>query len=260
MKDATMRHLKNFAKALLSRLGYEVRRVRLSRELIAQHAGRDAVYYANYATRQPVFAPWTGHPDFAAVHAGLGRLSVASPERCYLLVSLACYARHLSGDFAECGVAQGGSALLLCRVLQESPKPLRLFDSFQGLPKPNPIHDRFFREGQYAAPVDVVKERLQDFCHITDFRVGWIPGTFAGLDDAQYAFAHIDVDLYQSTLDSCRYLYPRLTPGGVLLFDEYGFPAAHGEKVAVDEYFADKPERPIALPTGQAMVLKVPPT
>jgi hypothetical protein len=47
-------------------------------------------------------------------------------------------------------------------------------------------------------------------------------------------------------------------PGGAMLFDEYGFPAAHGEKEAVDEYFATKPERPIALPTGQALVLKVP--
>ncbi len=253
-----MRHLRSVGQGLLARLGYEVRRIRASQEIIAQQTGSDAVYYANYTTRQPVFAPWTGHPDFAALYAGVARLSVASPARCYLLTSLARYARHLPGDFAECGVAQGGSALLLCRVLQQSPRPLRLFDSFRGLPKPDPAHDRFFREGQYAAPVDVVKERLHDFRHITDFRVGWIPETFAALESAQYAFAHIDVDLYQSTLDSCRYFYPRLNPGGVLLFDEYGFSAAHGEKVAVDEYFADKPERPIAFPTGQAMVLRIP--
>jgi hypothetical protein len=43
-----------------------------------------------------------------------------------------------------------------------------------------------------------------------------------------------------------------------LLFDEYAFAPARGEKDAVDEFFADKPESPITLPTGQAMVLKVP--
>jgi hypothetical protein len=46
----------------------------------------------------------------------------------------------------------------------------------------------------------------------------------------------------------------------VLLFDEYCEAVAHGEKLAVDEFFADKPEFPIALPTGQAIVLKAPPS
>jgi hypothetical protein len=109
-----------------------------------------------------------------------------------------------------------------------------------------------------AATVASVKQQLSRFQHITKFREGWIPNTFIGLERKQYAFAHIDVDLYQSTLDCCTYFYPRLTPGGILLFDEYGFTSAHGEKVAVDEYFADKPERPIAFITGQALVLKVP--
>ena len=49
-----------------------------------------------------------------------------------------------------------------------------------------------------------------------------------------------------------------MVAGGVLLFDEYAFAAARGEKDAVDEFFADKPESPITLPTGQAIVLKVP--
>jgi hypothetical protein len=71
--------------------------------------------------------------------------------------------------------------------------------------------------------------------------------------------AHIDVDLYQSTLDCCEYFYPRLVPGGILLFDEYGFAAARGEKDAVDQFFADKRESPIVLLSGQAVVVKLPP-
>jgi hypothetical protein len=43
----------------------------------------------------------------------------------------------------------------------------------------------------------------------------------------------------------------------VVLFDEYGFSSAHGEKVAVDQFFADKPEQPIALLTGQAFIIKL---
>ena len=41
-----------------------------------------------------------------------------------------------------------------------------------------------------------------------------------------------------------------------MIFDDYGFPACRGEKDAVDEFFADKPEKPITLPTGQALVIK----
>ncbi len=91
-----------------------------------------------------------------------------------------------------------------------------------------------------------------------EIRRGWIPETFRGLENNRYAFAHLDVDLYQSTLDCCKYFYSRLVPGGVLLFDEYGFAPARGEKDAVDEFFGDKPESPITLPTGQAIILKVP--
>jgi len=255
-----MRRLaKNAAKLLLRRLGYEVRRapVRVSRETLVTQAGVDSEYYTEYSTRYPVFAPWT-HPDFQAIFAEVAELVAGSPERGYTLISFARYAKNLPGDFAECGVYQGGSALWLCRALEDTHKTLYLFDSFQGLPKPDPRYDPFFKEGQYAATAAAVKERLGGFEHITDFREGWIPDTFAGLEGRRYAFANIDLDLYQPTLDCCAYIYPRLVSGGVMLFDEYGWASSHGEKAAVDEYFADKRDRPIALITGQAVVLKSP--
>jgi O-methyltransferase len=253
------RQVKNVCKVFLRRLGYEVRRVRVSREPLAERAREDAVYYTEYSTPWPVFAPWTGHPDFRTLYGGVAQLTLGSPERAYMLISLARYAKHLPGDFGECGVYQGGSALLLCQLLQDTDRKLYLFDSFQGLSKPHSKHDPVFLEGQYTARVEDVKQRLNDYRSLADFRTGWIPDTFSGLESKRYAFAHIDVDLYQPTLDCCTYFYPRLTPGGVLLFDEYGFASAHGEKVAVDEYFVGKPEQPIALITGQALVLKLPP-
>jgi hypothetical protein len=147
---------------------------------------------------------------------------------------------------------------LLCRILREEKRTLLLFDSFQGLPKPNPTHDPVFAEGQYAAAVREVKQQLSEYEYLTDFRAGWIPDTFAGLQDRQFAFVHVDLDLYQPTLDCCAFFYPRLIPGGVLLFDEYGWASAHGEKAAVDKFFVDKPEHPIVLITGQAFVIKLP--
>jgi hypothetical protein len=52
-------------------------------------------------------------------------------------------------------------------------------------------------------------------------------------------------------------IYPRLAPGGFMVFDDYGFKECQGARLAVDEYFEDKPEFPIALRTGQALVCKL---
>jgi hypothetical protein len=67
---------------------------------------------------------------------------------------------------------------------------------------------------------------------------------------------HIDVDLYQPTLDSIRFFYPRLAPGGIILCDDYGYSSCPGAKGAFDEYMKDRPEKIIHAPTGQAFIIK----
>ena len=259
-----IQHLKRGCKAVLHRLGYEIHALSqpnvLDVDFKAAMTVKESQYYSQWMAPCPLFSPWSGHPEFQSVYEGAEPYTLVSPDRCYILISLARYARHLAGDFAECGVWNGGTALLLARILgNRTQKKLYLFDSFQGLPKLSGEKDQWFFEGQYAAEsLEKVEGLLSEFRKIIDVRCGWIPGTFRGLEDHRYAFAHLDVDVYQSTLDCCSYFYPRLVPGGVLLFDEYAFAAARGEKDAVDEFFADKPESPITLPTGQAIILKVP--
>lgn len=259
-----MQRAKSACKSFLLRFGYEIRAVRSpvnnKVDFKAAMTVKESQYYTRWLGPCPLFSPWLGHPDFQGIYEGVKRYTVVSPDRCYMLISFARYASHLAGDFAECGVYKGGTALLLARILgNDVNKKLYLFDSFKGLPKVDQEKDPWFSEGQYCAEsVEAVEELLSDFRRMIDIRCGWIPETFSGLEDCRYAFAHLDVDLYQSTLDCCRYFYPRLVAGGVLLFDEYAFAPSRGEKDAVDEFFADKPESPITLPTGQAVVLKVP--
>jgi O-methyltransferase len=249
----------SLCQSYLQRCGYGVYRTS-SLDVAAASNVKESQYYTQWCAPCPLFTPWVGHPDFQALYEGVAPHTIVSVERCYTLVSLAHYAKYLRGDFAECGVYKGGTALLLCRVLKNTGKILRLFDSFEGLPSPNRERDNTYTEGTFAInSVESVYRLLGDWQNMIEFRQGWIPDTFIGIEDHRYSFAHIDVDLYQSTLDCCEYFYPRLVPGGVLLFDDYGFPAARGEKDAVDEFFADKPESPITLLSGQAILLKVPP-
>jgi hypothetical protein len=136
-------------------------------------------------------------------------------------------------------------------------RPLHLFDTWAGFP------DRALQGQQYYdssafrdVSVDAVREFLAPFPNV-EIRQGPIPDTFAPLEDRRFAFAHIDVDVYASAMDCCRFFHPRMVKGGVMLFDDYGFPAYRdAEKRAVDEFFAGKIEPTMVLRTGQCLVIK----
>jgi O-methyltransferase len=49
------------------------------------------------------------------------------------------------------------------------------------------------------------------------------------------ALLRLDTDWYESTRHELEHLFPRLSPGGVLIIDDYGH--WQGCKRAVDEYF-----------------------
>ena len=70
-----------------------------------------------------------------------------------------------------------------------------------------------------------------------------------------YAFAHFDVDLYEGTLGCLEYFYPKMIHGGIMLSHDYSLLA--GVEQAFTEFFADKPEEVIDLPTTQCLVFKL---
>jgi len=76
------------------------------------------------------------------------------------------------------------------------------------------------------------------------------------MEAERFCFVHVDADIYRSVLDACAFFWPRLSPGGVLVFDDYGFESCPGAKRAVDEYFAGAMDRPWYLPSGQCVVVK----
>lgn len=79
----------------------------------------------------------------------------------------------------------------------------------------------------------------------------WNDNTYPTL----YCFVHVDVDLYQSAIDCCKYFYRLLVPGGVMIFDDYGFGTCPGVRLAVDEFFKGRHGH-FYIPTGQYVVVK----
>ncbi len=165
----------------------------------------------------------------------------------------------LPGNIAECGVYSGGIAHLLSLLLQRhaSKASLHLFDTFEGMPSASITERDHFVSGDLAAPLDRVVQRLDGFPFV-EFHPGRLPETLsqvAGVTD--YAFVHVNVDMYQSTLDCCQWFWPRMGTGGILFIGDYGMYAyRRTARAAADEYFADRDATVLLLPTGQALVIK----
>jgi O-methyltransferase len=176
-------------------------------------------------------------------------------DRKYFLRSLLALVSHLPGDTAECGAYDGASSWLICNEFRTSARHHFVFDSCEGLSAPQEVDGEYWKKGDMRAPEAVLRANLEEFPSCTILR-GWIPDRFAEVSARQYCFVHVDVDLYQPTLDSLNFFYPRLVSGGILLFDDYGFNFCQGAARAVDETLGDKPEKLIRVPTGQAFIVK----
>jgi O-methyltransferase len=242
--------LRKILRSPLAALGYELRRNR-PKNPDERRIPEGELY-------RPLFSPWFAGGDFAKYYALAAPKTLVTADRCYVLWILLRQALHLEGDLWECGVYKGGTAAMMAAVLRDSGqrgKRLFLFDTFQGMPETDSERD-LHRKGDFR---DTSAEAVSRYVGADEFcvlRPGYIPDTFAGLESAQIAFAHIDVDIYKSILDCLNFIWPRLTLGGFIVFDDYGFPSCPGARAAVDEFFAGKACVPLCLPTGQAVVFK----
>ena len=211
-----------------------------------------------------IYTPWyEPDSDFSDLMARIRRDGPVSVprDRCYYLAALCARATRMGGAVAECGVWTGGTAQLLAEVIGGAQgAALHLFDTFEGMPATVDSRRDYHSPGDFSdTSVEFVRNRLRTYPYV-DIHKGVIPDTFSEVDPSTvFSLVHIDVDIYEPTLASCEWFWPRLKPCGVMVFDDYGFfPYRRAERAAVDEFFATKSDQPIPLPTGQAFVIKSP--
>jgi O-methyltransferase len=208
---------------------------------------KDADYY------RPMFSPWLTPEWKKRLRADDPRSLVPLPAK-YVLYCLALDATgRCSGEIAECGVYKGGSAKILAELVPT--RPLHLFDTFEGMPATDPARD-LHKAGDFSdTDLASVREYLSDHENVICVP-GLVPDSLGVTKDRTFSFVHIDLDIYSAIKSACEFFYPRMQPGGVLLFDDYGYASCPGARAAVDEFFADKPEVPVAIATGQCSVQK----
>jgi hypothetical protein len=170
--------------------------------------------------------------------------------------------RGIPGAIVECGVWRGGNMLLAAEVLRD--RDVYLYDTFAGMTaptefdvKPNGIaaaakFEANQREGYNEwcyASLDEVRSNFKRFGLLSErihFVKGPVEETLRGHDlPDKIAVLRLDTDWYASVKVSLEALYPLLSPGGVIVFDDYG--AWNGARKAVDEYFTDE-NAPLLIP------------
>ncbi len=127
---------------------------------------------------------------------------------------------------------------------------LHLFDTFAGLPEPDPEGRDQHIAGRFAASVVEAVTPLQS-APIT-VHVGRFPDSIQGMTLPPLAMVHVDGDLYWSTRHALEVFWPVLVPGGVMVFDDYATEDCPGVRRALHES-----GHPLEAPgTGQAVLRK----
>ncbi len=194
------------------------------------------------------------------------RYTMTSPARLWAMINAVRYisVNRIKGDICECGVWRGGSMMAAALKLKsaEDLRDLWLYDTFAGMTEPTkhdnaiadgaPAHDewkRYQREDARNewcfASLEDVRRNMESTGYPTArvrFVAGKVEETLRAPSNIPGAIAllRLDTDWYESTKVELETLYERLSPGGVLIIDDYGY--WEGQRRAVDEFFGSPPK------------------
>lgn len=167
--------------------------------------------------------------------------SLVSAENIAVLTDLAT--SSVDGCFVEVGVYRGGTAVHLQRIAKEQGRSFFAYDTFEGIPFAG--EGDFHSVGDFSASFEDVKKVLP---YATVVK-GIFPESAVPMPPV--AFAHIDCDQYKSIYDSALYLRDKMSPGGIMLFDDYGMRYMPKATQAVEDLFGDQVE---VLSNGKGIV------
>ena len=197
--------------------------------------------------------------------------TMTSSQRLWALIQAVRYVidNGIPGDFVECGVWRGGSVMAMAQTASsagDAHRRIWLYDTFSGMTAPTE-HDIEAETGTRArdmlasTPVGdganvwcvASQQDVERNLRLTQFPIdrftvvaGDVAQTLIASVPQKISLLRLDTDWYASTRISLEVLYPRLTPGGVCILDDYGH--WEGARKAVDEYFSTLPSRPLLMP------------
>jgi hypothetical protein len=213
-------------------------------------------------------------PRFRAAYArgvqACGGADYQLPWRLEIALWCGRQAITISGDFMECGVNRGfmSSALMLDLEWETRGRTFWLIDSFTGidvtrltdgerLAGREAYNRKSLGSGFYATGPDEVVGNFGEWPHANVVQ-GMLPECLAGLPLGALAFVHMDLNAVGPELQTLDLLWPRISGGGIVLVDDYGFFGFPAHKPAYDAFAAARGIEVLQLPTGQGIIVKPP--
>ena len=203
------------------------------------------------------YSNWKNDKDFLELFKKFNAIhnidnDIESPmySRLYVLRQLAKQQSKKNACFAEAGVYAGMSMFFTADLCNTK---FIGIDSFEGVSEPLEFDTDYFKTVKLVIPMSFAEISLNGFQNTLLYK-GWIPEAFNMLEENNYSYVHIDVDLWKPTKTSIEYFWPRLIDGGVLICDDYGSNKTIGARKAMDDFFGK--DNILELPTGQGIVFK----
>jgi O-methyltransferase len=187
--------------------------------------------------------------------------------RVYLPCWAASIATRLEGDFVECGVASGIVSAAVCYYVDFNKYPQKKFwllDTFEGFPIEQ-VSDAELKAGigryatAYNNTYDEVAQTFKDYPNVVLIK-GRVPETLSQVTAAKIAYLMLDMNAAAPERAAIETFWDRIVPGGMILFDDYGWAEHVEQKRVLDEFVASKGLEIFSVPSGQGLLVKPPGT
>lgn len=230
-------------------LGYEVIKI-----------NRESALYGAILTGA-TYSPWHNDAEFMQAYTAISQNTMVDIFRCYELWQLIDQLRDIPGELLEIGLWRGGSGALIAKRAASSNIDGAVFlcDTFTGVVKAGQ-QDNSYIGGEHADTSYEMASSLLATMNLENASIlrGVVPDeTAAALADRRFRFVHIDVDVYRSAKEIVDLAWPRLSVGGVIVYDDYGTESTLGVTRFVDEQKEQSDRLTIYNLNGHAVVVKL---
>lgn len=145
--------------------------------------------------------------------------------------------KNIKGSIAEFGSYEGHSGLILCTFMKKLKisKKLYLCDTFHQFPIEKFGIDQFWSK-THKVNFNHIKRLFESYSNVFLVK-GDFAKTIAKIPENHFSFVYVDCDSNRAVNLVINQIYPKLSRGGIMCFEDYGHAHCLGARFAVDQYF-----------------------
>lgn len=217
---------------------------------------KNSPYAYNHIVSAATLSPWYDDHEFVEIYLKIKEHTLVDHYRCYELWTLAKQSHKIPGIILEVGVWKGGTGSIIAKAAPT--KKVYLADTFNGVVKAT-IKDLTYVGGEHSDTSTAIVEDLLNKMNIAnaELLVGVFPDDTGHIIKENIALLHCDVDVFDSAKDIVDWAIPRLSMGGILVFDDYGFEQCNGISLLCDMLREDENLLYLYNLNGHAIFIKI---